>query len=463
MAVVLPVRTGQAFDTFARNVSVRSSDLKIARRRVKRVRRALKRDRCVRSVLTSGSYSRRTQCNPIHDVDLIAVFDRNARPDWDRDEGSAEVALRDVEEILKRHLGRGDGSGSGRIKDMELRNRVVECHLDVRDQDGNPQSFAVEIMPSLWGTELARGVRFSSALRAPGRRQDNWITTDPLYVRRRFTLRRWCWRHFAPLARMLRAWKEYNYPDLKGLSIDILVLHCMPRRIRQPFMTRQEALAEFFTAAALAINEGVYDPSGRCGEIQPKPEDGVLSQKLAESADRARRAIQLEREGKHRAAICEWRAIFGPKFPPPAGGCGRPSRAVSTASPESGLTAPGQGGAGAPGRSPRPSHPPRPTQPPAPRPARPVPAPVGKGGGSAGGSRAAGSGGPPTGRVPSTSGGRRPPGPRGGSSSPAPGPQRGTPAAAAVPADCFEALQGAIAQARGDDAAPAQPIVFGVR
>ncbi len=459
MDAIPALTIGQVFDLFQDRVSASPADLKLARRRVRMVRRSMKRDRCVRTTLLSGSFARRTQCHPIHDVDLIAVFEKKARPDWDRDHGSAEAALREVEAILERHLGRGDGLGSGRIMKLELRNRVVECHLDVRDQEGNPRSFAVEIMPTVWSKELAPGVRLTSALRAPGRRQNRWITTDPLYLRRRFTLRRWAWRHFAPMARMLREWRDHNSPGLKSLVVDILALEHIPRRFLRPFLTRQEAFLGFFEKAAVAVRSGVFDPAGRCGEIQPGLDRALLSSKLEESAERARSALQLERAGNHHAAVCIWRLIFGPNFPEPPGGCAR--HAGGAERPETRIHQARQDAPRTPGSSP-------PFNPSAPTGARPtdplVPPQVPSRSDRPEMPSSPRGGHPPDDSDPPDNGGGRPPVGGGDMSeaaiaqAPARHPQ---PDSIAPAVGGLAEIHEAIRQARGDDAAPATPVGFG--
>lgn len=326
MQQVKPKRVDEAFTIFRNHISASAADRKLARRRVRVVRRALRRDRCVRAVYTSGSFARRTQCHPIHDVDLVVVFDRRARPGWDRAPSSAGAALAEIRHILETHLDYGDGSGTGRIRKLRTKNRVVETFLDVRDQDGNPRSFAVDIMPTIWERELARGLRLTNAVRAPGRFQRAWISTNPLYLRHRFTVRTWWWRHFPALVRMLRTWRLHNFPELKSLAVDVLALGHLPRRLWRPSLTRQEALATFFEAAAEAVLNGVHDPAGKCGEIQPGLNRVALSNALAQSADLARQALDEEaaadeRHEPHTEAICTWRQIFGPTFPAPRGGC----------------------------------------------------------------------------------------------------------------------------------------------
>ncbi|MBL7487465.1 hypothetical protein I6A60_05970 [Frankia sp. AgB1.9] len=321
MDVLAPRRVDEAFKIFRRRISASPADRRLARQRVKVVRRALRRDRCVRAVYLSGSFARRTQCRPIHDVDLIVVFDRRARPEWDRDRESAAAALTEVEQILKRHLGYGDGSGTGRIQRIEPKNRVVECYLDVGVENGNPRSFAVDIMPTVWERELARGIRLTNVVRAPGRLQHEWISTNPLYLRRRFAVRNWWWWRFPALARMLREWRRFNYPDLKSLTVDVLALHHLPRRLWHPLLTQQEAIAIFFDHAANAVLKGVDDPAGKCGEIQPRLKRQELSESLARAAELSRKALDCERDELYEEAICKWGQIFGPKFPAPRGGC----------------------------------------------------------------------------------------------------------------------------------------------
>ncbi|MEU0845919.1 hypothetical protein ABZ370_41610 [Streptomyces sp. NPDC005962] len=95
--------------------------------------------------------------------------------------------------------------------------------------------------------------------------------------------------------------------------MEVLALNCMPRS-----GNRSEGLKTFFTAAAVQVNEGVWDPADLCGEIQPDLDRTGLSEALAEARDIAERACAAATEGDTDDALRLWQEIFGDDFPAPA-------------------------------------------------------------------------------------------------------------------------------------------------
>src|SRR4051794_27173687 len=205
--------------------------------------------------LPSGSLARGTQRDPIHDVDLIMVFDPHQHPTWTRGSGSAEAALVYVRDCVKDLLGVRAGTHDRKVRHTLLRNHVVKCFLDDPD---DPDAFAVEVMPAL---------RVASGLRVPERRRDRWAAVNPEYLIAAVAQRHAEWNKFAPMVRVIKAWKDHVGLDMKSLVAEVLVLERMPRPPADGELTRQVALQRFFTAAATAVMNGVHDPAGLCGEI----------------------------------------------------------------------------------------------------------------------------------------------------------------------------------------------------
>ena len=257
--------------------------------------------------VASGSLARGTERDPIHDVDLIMVFDREAHPTWDTGPGSAEEALRYVRDRVKNLLGATNGSYAQEVRHTLLRDHVVKCFLDDPD---DPDAFAVEVMPAL---------RVDGGLRVPERKRDRWATVNPEYLIAAVAQRHAEWNKFAPMVRVIKAWKDYVGLDMKSLVAEVLVLERMPRPPANGDLTRQVALQKFFTAAAVAVMAGVHDPAGLCGEIQPDLDRAAVRAQLLEAADLAARAVAAEDRGDDEHAVRLWHTVFGPDFPSAAG------------------------------------------------------------------------------------------------------------------------------------------------
>jgi hypothetical protein len=252
----------------------------------------------------SGSLARGTQLDPIHDVDLVVVYDADHHPDWDGGPGSAELALEHTRKGVNRLLSVNGGTYGAEVRFTTLRNHVVKCFLDDPD---DPDAFAVEVMPALRQND--------ETLRVPERRPDQWTTADPEYLMKVVAKRHGNWRHFAPMVRVLKSWKNVHGLAVKSLTMEVLALNHLPDG------DRSEALARFFNAAAGAVMMPICDPAGHCGEIQPDLDRYALRAALLETADVANRARDAERNGDNDTAVCLWRSVLGKTFPEPPGGC----------------------------------------------------------------------------------------------------------------------------------------------
>jgi len=303
------MKPDEAFDDYQKVVNADPAHVKEARDRRNVFCGAFASLPSCTEQLPSGSLARGTQRDPIHDVDLIMIFDAADHPSWDGGPGTANAALEYTRGEVKKLLGISDGTFDKKVRHTLLRNHVVKCFLD---DPNDPNAFAVEVMPAL---------RVAGGLRVPERNNDRWITVNPEYLIAEVAKRHKEWNKFAPTVRDVKAWKDYVGLDMKSLVAEVLVLNNLPHPPKFGTMTRQEALRDFFTAAASAVMSGVHDPAGLCGEIQPDLDRIAVRARLLESADLAARACAAEADGDHAHAICLWRSIFGPDFPEPPGGC----------------------------------------------------------------------------------------------------------------------------------------------
>lgn len=315
------MRPDTAFNTHQTVVNAAPESVQEARRRRNVVCDAFGKQPDVAETIPSGSLARGTQRDPIHDVDLIIVFRQKDHPDWDTGNGSAEAALEYVRSQVTDLLGVTAGTFAQEVRLTHLRNHVVKCFLDDPEDD---DAFTVEVMPALR--------RPGGGLRIPERSNEaGWVTADPEFLLSEVAVRHREWRFFAPMVRAIKKWKDVANLDMKSLTAEVLTLNCMPAPQPGQVLSRQAALQRFFTAAASAVMDGVTDPAGWCGEIQPGLDRAAARAALREAADVAARAVAAEQRGDHDAAVCLWRSVFGPDFPEPPGGCPAAGTAASAA------------------------------------------------------------------------------------------------------------------------------------
>lgn len=293
----------QAFDGYQETVDADPKRVKLARERRDIFISAFETVDDVTEVIKSGSLQRSTQLEPIHDVDLIAIFDAEQHPDWGRPGQSSIDAVGRAHDIAVDLLGSTDGTFARLIRRANPRNRAVKCFIDPPEQE---KAFTVDVMAVLRQPD--------GTLRLPSTRDREWSTADPEFLIDQVADRQRESDYFKPLVRVLKDWR-LDVPvkgKIKSLVMEVLALECLPTGSNRP-----NALRSFFTAAAVRVNEPIVDPARHCGLIQPDLEIPVLRSALELAAENAtiacQRAAQNDVDGAKRA----WGDVFGADFPAP--------------------------------------------------------------------------------------------------------------------------------------------------
>jgi hypothetical protein len=294
-----------AFDKLQRAADADPDQVKEARRRRDLFEEAFGPETDVPEVVPSGSLARRTQREPINDVDGVVVFEQADHEDWGADGDSAGDALDYLQGRVKELLGTADGTVAKEIRLAKARNHSVKCWFDDPD---DPDAFTVDAMPALRqpGGELL----------VPEKENRTWIRTHPEDLIRRVADRQKEWDQFVPLVRVLKLWNDGQGGPMKSLVVEVLALHHLPQETSRP-----RAIERFFHAAYAAIDQPVEDPAGFCGEIQPDLDRPAVKKLLDDAAGSAWKAVNAQDSGDSDQAACLWREVFGDNFPEPEGGC----------------------------------------------------------------------------------------------------------------------------------------------
>ncbi|GAB2996496.1 hypothetical protein LWP59_18500 [Amycolatopsis acidiphila] len=288
-----------AFDELQRNVNADIDQVTLARDRRDIFKKAFKGEDDVLEVFGSGSLARSTQLRPVHDVDLIVVFDGDKHPGWGAPGTSAEDALGHAQDRVKALLGMADGRVDQLVRLAKPRDRAVKCFIDPPEQD---DAFTVDVMPVLRQPD--------ETLLLPSKRNKQWNTADPEYLIKEVAAQQRKWAFFRPLVRVLKHWRLGVPTKVKSLVIEVLALQCLPTE-----GNRQNALKSFFTSSAVEVGYGVEDPAKRCGPIQPDLDISILRTALEEARNLAELACAAAADGKTDEAGMYWRDIFGDDFP----------------------------------------------------------------------------------------------------------------------------------------------------
>jgi hypothetical protein len=259
-------------------VNAPPGSVKEARRRRDLFQDAFRGDDDVSETLPSGSLARGSQKDPINDVDVIIVFERDEHPDWGVPGASAGDALDHVRQRVHELLGETDGSFAKEVRLARTRNHSVKCWLDDPNEE---RAFTVDVTPALRQRE--------EVLLIPEKRSSAWIETAPEFLIRVVAERHVRWNRFVPLVRDLKRWGADQKVEIKSLLLEVLAFHHLPE------LERPKALARFFAAAANTVLLPVEDPAGLCGEIQPDLDRAAAAQHLTKAAEAAWRAVEAAR------------------------------------------------------------------------------------------------------------------------------------------------------------------------
>lgn len=293
------------FDDMQREVNVDPDDLKEARKRRDVFRSALGAESDVKEMIPSGSLARGSHADPIHDVDLIVVYDATQHPDWGVPGASAGDALGDLGGQVNRLLGATNGTYAKMVRLASPRNHAVKCFLG---EKGDPDEFTVDAMPALRQP--------NGTLLIPEAESSDWIYTDPEHLIELVKKRHAEWNQFVKLVRVLKRWNRENGGLMKSLLVEVLALECLQENAH-----RGRALAGYFTSANVRLGMPVEDPAGLCGPIQPDLDVAVARALLLAAAGTAQKALDAEDRGDEKAAMCHWHELFGDVYSEPEGGC----------------------------------------------------------------------------------------------------------------------------------------------
>jgi hypothetical protein len=296
------VRVADAFDEFQGIVNADAEQVKEARRRRDLFRDAFLNEGDVNEVIASGSLARGTHKDPIHDVDVVIIYDGSQHQEWGTPGPSAEDALNHTRTRVNALLGATNGTFDKAVRLARWRNHAVKCFLDDPE---DPNAFTVDAMPAL---------RREGRLYIPEASSKQWVPCDPEYLISEVAKKHTEWGKYAGTVRMLKRWASQQDTKVKSLVMEVLALEFLPTD-----RTRPVAIKDFFVSAFYAIDGGreVVDPAGICGPIQSDLDYEEFATCLQEARDAAVRAFRAQNNENITAAIQHWGSVFGEDFPEP--------------------------------------------------------------------------------------------------------------------------------------------------
>jgi hypothetical protein len=314
------MESDDGFDAFSREIESDPLGVLLAKWQRDEFTRKLKRIPGVIEVIPSGSVARDTLIGPVHDVDLIAVFDESALPGYGPAPESARAAMTYLENKLLEQLHPLSGA-EALIKGTEQRTHVVCYGGSGPYAEFIPSAPPVDMMPAVRKDPHLLG---KSHLLVPELSEGGgkWIDVDPETFMREVEQRQREWKYFTDVIKMVKAWAEHEHLNMKTVAIEAMVLKYCPRPRMFETLSRGEAVARFFEAASKARITSLKDPARR-REIDPSMNFGKLQRELKAGAGLARQAMDAEYAWKNRFQLMQeathpdvfWRKLFGRDYP----------------------------------------------------------------------------------------------------------------------------------------------------
>lgn len=307
-----------AFKSFQDVVNADITHVREARVRRDLFKAAFGAETDIAEVVPSGSLARGTHKDPIHDVDVIIVYEQDEHPEWGEPGSSATDALDHTRERVNMLLGTTNGTYDQVVRLARWRNHAVKCFLDDPD---DPDGFTVDAMPAL---------RRDGKLLIPEALSDDWVACDPELLIAEVARKHAAWNKFAGTVRMLKWWAGAQDTKIKSLVMEVLALKFLPTNVNQP-----AAVKQFFVSACYYVQGGneVSDPADLCGPVQSDIDYSKFSECLQAARDNAIKAFQAQANNDTSTAIAYWGEVFGDGFPKPPASSGNPAPIVAPVTP----------------------------------------------------------------------------------------------------------------------------------
>jgi hypothetical protein len=331
------MESDDGFDAFGKEIKSDPLGVLLAKWQRDAFIRKLERLPDVIEVIPTGSLARGTHIGPLHDVDLVVVFDKSAHPGFGSEPESAGTALTYLENKLIELLHPLSGADA-LLKGTEQRTHVVKCDDRIVKCSGGSAGPYAEIFPTAPPVDVMPAVREKPYLRekspllvpeldrvpelGTGRRKSKWVDVDPETFMRLIEQRQREWKYFTEVIRMVKAWAEHEHLEIKSVAIEAMVLLYCPRPRMFETLSRGEAIARFFDAAGKKLTS-LEDPARPGRKIDPKMDCGKVRRRLERAAELAREAMDAEYSWKNRRQLMRdathpdvfWQRLFGKEYP----------------------------------------------------------------------------------------------------------------------------------------------------
>lgn len=241
----------------------------------------------------TGSYRRDTKTKKLKDVDIFVVIDRNGPEAGLRHSGPAAVltALADVlaasyDDVTVDQLAVTIGYGS--------------------DQD----VMSFDVVPAFKRTGAGGGYEIPDTLTGA------WVATNPKTHHELSTAKnKECDLKFVPFVKMVKGLNRELGEPVRSFLLEVMA----QRLVAAPFGRYQDEIRWFLASAVESIHQSWPDPAGLGPDVNTLTltERTTAAAALRSAQQIAEHAVRLEDDRQERAAVEQWRRLFGWRMPRP--------------------------------------------------------------------------------------------------------------------------------------------------
>jgi hypothetical protein len=282
-----------AFEKLRKTLEITQTEQDFASRKHNEIRDLVRGSWELSEDFLTGSYRRQTKTKRLKDVDIFTVIDPDGEQAGLRDRPPVEL-LRELEGLLV-------------AKYDSVKSDGFACTVAFGVED---EVTSFDVVPAF--------PRAGGGWEIPDAARGRWIATDPKQHHEASTEKNnECDDRFVPLVKMIKGInREFEEPIEPPFLLEVMA-HTL---VKPPFGRYQDEVRWFLATAADRVTDRWPDPAGIGPDVNDSwgsTEGDVAANSLREWLAIAEEAIRLEDDGQERAAVEEWRRLFGWRMPRP--------------------------------------------------------------------------------------------------------------------------------------------------
>jgi hypothetical protein len=282
----------EAFANLKSTLEIGKTERELAARRHQQIRDHVRTSWTLEEDFLTGSYRRETKTKKLKDVDIFVVIDDEGPQSSLRQRGPVAI-LEDLASVL-------------RPKYPDVYVDEMACVIGFGKEE---EIVSFEIVPAF--------DRSGGGYEIPDTRTGNWISTNPRIHHELTTTKNIaCGGKFVPFVKMIKGLNRHLDEPVKSSFL----LEVMAQRIvMEPFGEYPEEVRWFLATAVEQVHDSWPDPAGLGPDVNAMSnlQRTTASAALAGALFVAEKAIDLAADGHERAAVEQWRELFGWRMPRP--------------------------------------------------------------------------------------------------------------------------------------------------